>query len=129
MTGRQPLPQLAGDQMFVTDGGLETDLMFHHGVELREFAAFPLLVDPKGRDLLADYYTAYAAIATAAGAGLFLETPTWRANHDWGAKLGVGADGLAEANADAVHFVAALGEQFAAEVKGHQFPGPEHTFH
>ncbi len=118
MTGRgrdtwAPDPALPG---YVTDGGLETDLMFHHGVELREFAAFPLLVDPKGRDLLADYYTAYAAIATAAGAGLFLETPTWRANHDWGAKLGVGADGLAEANADAVHFVAALGEQFAAEV-------------
>ena len=101
---------------YVTDGGLETDLVFHHGVELRDFAAFPLLVDPKGRDLLADYYAAYAAIAAAAGAGLFLETPTWRASADWGARLGVGADGLAEANADAVHFVAALGEQFASEV-------------
>ena len=108
-----PDPALPG---YVTDGGLETDLVFHHGVELREFATFPLLVDPKGRDLLADYYAAYAGIAAAAGAGLFLETPTWRANPDWGARLGVGSDGLAEANADAVHFVTALGEQFADDV-------------
>jgi homocysteine S-methyltransferase len=108
-----PDPVLPG---YVTDGGLETDLIFHHGVELAEFAAFPLLVDPKGRDLLASYYAAYAGIASAAGAGLFLETPTWRANHDWGARLGVGADGLAEANADAVHFVAALAEQYADDV-------------
>ena len=87
-----PDPALPG---YVTDGGIETDLIFHHGVELPQFAAFPLLVDPKGRDLLADYYAAYAGIAAAAGAGLFLETPTWRANHDWGRELG-GADGLAE---------------------------------
>jgi S-methylmethionine-dependent homocysteine/selenocysteine methylase len=109
----EPDPALPG---YVTDGGLETDLVFHHGVELRDFAAFPLLVDPKGRDLLAGYYAGYAGIAAAAGAGLFLETPTWRASSDWGARLGLGADGVAEANADAVHFVAALGEQFADDV-------------
>ena len=105
-----PDPDLPG---YVTDGGLETDLIHHHGVELPHFAAFPLLVDPKGRDLLADYYEAYAGIAVASGAGLLLETPTWRANPDWGARLGLGADGLAEANAEAVHLVAALAEQYA----------------
>ena len=108
-----PDPALPG---YVTDGGLETDLIFHHGVELPHFAAFPLLVDPKGRELLADYYAGYAAIAAAAGAGLFLETPTWRANHDWGARLGVGADGLAEVNTDAVRLLAELGERYAGDV-------------
>ena len=100
-----PDPALPG---YVTDGGLETDLIFHHGVELPHFAAFPLLVDPKGRELLTDYYAAYAEIAAAAGAGLFLETPTWRANFDWGARLGVGADGLAGVNTDAVRLLAEL---------------------
>ncbi|HYN66677.1 MAG TPA: homocysteine S-methyltransferase family protein [Ornithinibacter sp.] len=108
-----PDPALPG---YVTDGGLETDLVFHHGVELRDFAAFPLLVDPKGRDLLTAYYAAYAEIASAAGAGLVLETPTWRANRDWGARLGVGADGLAGANAAAVHLLAELAQQYAASV-------------
>jgi S-methylmethionine-dependent homocysteine/selenocysteine methylase len=101
---------------YVTDGGLETDLMFHHGVELREFAAFPLLVDPKGRELLVDYYSGYAQIASAAGAGLFLETPTWRASHDWGARLGVGADGLTGVNTDAVRLLAELGQRYSDEV-------------
>ena len=108
-----PDPALPG---YVTDGGLETDLIFHHGVELRHFAAFPLLVDPKGRELLTDYYAAYAGIAAAAGAGLFLETPTWRANFDWGARLGVGADGLAGVNADAVRLLGELAERYADDV-------------
>jgi len=108
-----PDPALPG---YVTDGGLETDLIFHHGVELPHFAAFPLLVDPKGRELLTDYYAGYAEIAAAAGAGLFLETPTWRANFDWGARLGVGADGLAGVNTDAVRLLAELGERYAGDV-------------
>jgi S-methylmethionine-dependent homocysteine/selenocysteine methylase len=108
-----PDPDLPG---YVTDGGLETDLVFHHGVELRHFAAFPLLVDPKGRELLTDYYSGYAEIAAAAGAGLFLETPTWRASFDWGARLGVGADGLTGVNTDAVLLLAELGERYAGDV-------------
>ena len=72
----------------VTDGGMETDLIFHHGVDLPEFAAFPLLDDEDGRRLLRDYYRGYADVAVQARAGLLLETPTWRANPDWGARLG-----------------------------------------
>ena len=31
---------------WVTDGGLETDLIFHRGMDLPDFASFPLLDDP-----------------------------------------------------------------------------------
>ena len=41
-----------GDHGWVTDGGLETDLLFNKGVELPDFAAFPLVEDPHGRGLL-----------------------------------------------------------------------------
>lgn len=92
---------------WVTDGGLETDLLFHHGVDLPEFAAFPLLEDADGVKLLEQYYRAYAAIAAAAGAGLMLETPTWRANPDWAAKLGYDAVALDRINRAAVEFVRA----------------------
>ena len=81
------LPQLDGTP-FVTDGGLETDLIFHHGVDLPEFAAFPIVEVDHGRSLLREYYDGYAAVARRAGAGLILETPTWRANPDWAAKVG-----------------------------------------
>ena len=108
-----PDPGLPG---YVTDGGLETDLIHHHDVELPEFAAFPLVADATGRALLTDYYAAYAGIAAAAGAGLFLETPTWRANPDWAARLGVDAAGLARANADSVAFVSLLARRWSGEV-------------
>ena len=93
---------------WVTDGGLETDLLFHHGVDLPEFAAFPLLADADGAKLLEQYYVQYAAIAAAADAGLVLETPTWRANPDWAAKLGYDAPALDRVNQEAVAFLRGL---------------------
>src|SRR4051794_27570795 len=106
-TGRSP-PEHGGPMITrrtVTDGGLETDLIFHHGVDLPEFAAFPLLDDAGGRVLLANYYAAYVRIARAADAGLLLEGATWRANADWGAKLGYGATALARLNRTAIEFL------------------------
>ena len=93
---------------FVTDGGLETDLIFHHGVDLPEFAAFPLLDDAAGRSLLEGYYAGYADVARRAGRGLFLETPTWRANPDWAALVGYDLAALDRVNRQAVAFVRAL---------------------
>jgi len=87
---------------WVTDGGLETDLLFNHGVDLPEFASFPLVEDNDGSALLKAYYGEYAAIAAAADAGLLVETPTWRANPDWGTVLGYDAGRLDRANRAAV---------------------------
>ena len=107
---------------YVTDGGLETDLIFHHGVDLPQFAAYPLLTRPGGRDLLRAYYLGYADVARRAGAGLLLETPTWRANPDWGARLGHDAAHLDAVNRDAVAFArdlaAGLGELADVRVVG-----------
>lgn len=97
----------------VTDGGLETDLIFHHGVDLPEFAAFPLLDDARGRALLSAYYDGYAAIARAAGAGLLLESPTWRANPDWGARVGYDADRLHAVNVTAIHWLREQADRYA----------------
>lgn len=101
------LPQLAGHPM-VTDGGLETDLIYHHGVDLPEFAAFPLVDDARGRELLLHYYDAYVGIARRAGAGLQLDTATWRASRDWGDRLGYPAAELQRVNRDAVAMLVQL---------------------
>jgi S-methylmethionine-dependent homocysteine/selenocysteine methylase len=91
------LPQLDGG-LFLTDGGLETTLIFHEGFELPMFAAFTLLESERGRAALRAYYDRYVSLALRDGNGFILESPTWRANPDWGAKLGYGRDRLAEAN-------------------------------
>lgn len=92
----------------ITDSGLETDLMAHHGVDLVDFAAFPLVDDGPGRELLEFYYREHLAVADDAGLGIVLETPTWRASSDWGARLGYDGEQLARVNRDAVALVAGL---------------------
>ena len=90
---------------WVTDGGLETDLLFQRGIDLPEFASFPLVHDPATAKVLAGYYRDYARIAEAAHAGLVLESPTWRANPDWGRQLGYDAAALDAANREAVRLM------------------------
>ncbi len=108
------LPQLSGDKPFITDGGLETSLVFQAGLELPDFAAFPLLDSESGRAALADYYAPYLSIAHRLGVGVVVDTPTWRANLDWGARIGYDDLRLAAVNHDAVRFVRDL----AAERSG-----------
>jgi S-methylmethionine-dependent homocysteine/selenocysteine methylase len=87
-THRQPTPWPATDTVVVTDAGLETWLVFHHGIDLPAFAAYPLVAATEGRALLTEYYGYYADIARSIGAAVELEAPTWRANPDWAATLG-----------------------------------------
>lgn len=84
---RSALPQLEGN-FFLTDGGIETTLIFHEGLELPDFAAFHLLQDAGGTAALQNYFRSYAAIAKQFGVGFILESATWRASADWGTKLG-----------------------------------------
>lgn len=98
---RNRLPQLK-DRLFMTDGGLESTLIFHEGIELPLFAAFDLLKEAEGTAVLERYFARYADLARQHGIGLVLETPTWRANPDWGDKLGYDAVTLADANRKAV---------------------------
>ena len=106
---RTHLPQL-DDRLFIADSGMETTLIFHDGIELPYFASFVLLDDDAGRARLRDYFARHIEIARAAGTGIVLETPTWRANPDWGAKLGYDAARLAAVNRAAVAQLAELRE-------------------
>jgi S-methylmethionine-dependent homocysteine/selenocysteine methylase len=95
MSNRARLPQLSGET-FITDGGMETTLIFNEGIALPDFASFILLEDPTGVDVLRAYYTSYLEIAAQHGVGIVLDTPTWRANPDWGDRLGYSAAELAD---------------------------------
>lgn len=108
---RAHLPQLDG-RLFLTDGGIETTLIFHDGFELPHFAAFDLLREARGRAALRKYYARYAAIARREGLGFILESPTWRASADWGQKLGYTDAALAEANSDSIALMWELRHEF-----------------
>jgi S-methylmethionine-dependent homocysteine/selenocysteine methylase len=100
-TFRKALPQLGGE-FFLTDGGIETTLIFLEGLELPDFAAFDLLKTRKGEAALRKYFQTYARLAQRFGTGLVLESATWRASLDWGERLGYSASEIAAANRRAI---------------------------
>ena len=112
---RETLPQVASPGLYLTDGGLETDLIFHEGYDLPLFASFPLLDDPRGCIALRHYYRAFADVAKAADAGFVLEAATWRASRDWAFQLGYTTEALAAVNRRGVSLLVDLREELGAE--------------
>ena len=101
---RSSLPQLQ-ERTFLTDGGLETDLIFNRGVELPYFASFPLVMTQEGRAHLREYIMPYVELAREYGYGFVLESFTWRANRDWAVKLGLSEQELAEVTVESIRFL------------------------
>ena len=116
-TYRDNLPQLRGD-LFITDGGMETTFLFHEGMELPEFAVFPVLDRPGGGDAIRRWYRTYTAIAGRFHVGIILESVTWRASSDWGARLGYTKSMLADVNRRSIELL----EEIRSEVE--QCAGP-----
>lgn len=109
------LPQLQGG-LFLNDSGMETTLVFHEGRELPAFAAFPLLESDEGRAWLTRYFERHLALAEEHGTGFVLDTPTWRANREWGAAIGYDTAALHRLNVAAVRLCREIREAWAGRV-------------
>ncbi|MBC8037102.1 MAG: homocysteine S-methyltransferase family protein [Rhizobiales bacterium] len=114
---RSNLPQL-GETVFLSDGGLETTMIFHEGIELPHFASFELLKNTRGRKALRVYFLRYVGIARKRKMGFILDTPTWRASADWGAKFNLTATELDRINRESVGFLV----DFRAEMETSSSP-------
>ena len=113
MNKQETIENRLAQHSYLTDGGLETTLVFVQGRELPHFAAFPLLESEEGRAALTDYYLRYARIAEAAGQGFIFEAPTWRAHPVWGEVMEYGSAGLDRINRQAIDFMRGLRKQCA----------------
>ena len=112
---RNELPQLSGD-LFLTDGGLETTLIFHEGIDLPEFAAFVLLENEDGCEMLRKYYRRYADIARDNNVGFILESMTWRASQDWGMKLGYSSEQIADFNRKGIELLQDIRHEYEGAI-------------
>lgn len=111
---RTNLPQLSGG-LFLTDGGIETTMLFHEGLDLPYFAAFHLLNDDKGLSALKNYFHNHCAIAKKYKVGFILEAVTWRASLDWAEKLGYSKASLDEMLHKAVEFLIPFRDEYENE--------------
>jgi len=98
----------------ITDGGIETHIIFNMGVELPHFSAFPLNDSATGRDLIRRYYRDYLPVARAAGRGFLFATDSWRASPDWADRIGYDRALLKQNNVTSVALCAELAEEFTA---------------
>jgi len=112
---RSCLPQHSGET-FLTDGGLETTLIYLEDWDLPEFAAFVLLDSTSGSAALRDYYRTYLSLAQQANTGIVLESPTWRASTRWGEALGYDRTELARVNQQAIRQLILLREEYPSDL-------------
>lgn len=108
---RKGLPQLDGG-IFLADGGIETDLIFNRGIEIREFAAHTLLSDDNGRSAIVDYFRGFLRLAKEFETGFILDSQTWKAHTHWAADLGASEEDLRRANEDSISFIASIRDEF-----------------
>jgi homocysteine S-methyltransferase len=111
---REQLPQLS-DELFLTDGGAETTLIFKDGIDLPLFAAFTLLRDEEGTEALRRYFAPYVELAADRGLGFVLESPTWRASPRWAEELGISAEELDALNRKAIALMAEIRDEHLAD--------------
>ena len=98
--------------LYVTDGGIETWLMYKKGFELPQFASFYLLDRPDGREALRQYYRSFVAVAQQFQSKYIFCSLTYRASRDWGDLLGYSKAALADMN----HKAFAFYREIAAEM-------------
>lgn len=115
-TYRAHLPQLDGG-LFLTDAGLETDLIFNHGIDIPAFAAHTLLAGDEGREALRRYFSAFLELARERRTGFILDSQTWKAHRHWAAELGDTPAGLARANRESIAFIDELREPWLGRVE------------
>ncbi|WP_019584696.1 homocysteine S-methyltransferase family protein [Deinococcus apachensis] len=107
------LPQLK--RLVLTDAGLETDLVFNHGLDLPHFASIVLVATVEGRAALEAYYRPYLELARRLGTGFILDSLTWRASPDWAEPLGLLQPELDQLNIAAIEMLHRLRAEFATD--------------
>ena len=107
------LPQL--ERLFLTDGGLETDLMFNRGVELPCFSAVLLLRSEEGRKALDDYFRSYLDLARRTGTGFELVSASWRASPAWAPEFGISQEELDALNRKSIEMLLDLRDEYRSD--------------
>jgi S-methylmethionine-dependent homocysteine/selenocysteine methylase len=109
--------------LYLTEGGSETELMYQHGHELREFAMFPMLDDAAARADLEDMYRRYLEVAATYGFVPLMGGLDYRASADWARRLGLSSEQLVELQLRSIDFLREVARPFADRIPKVFFAG------
>lgn len=111
-----PFPATREGELFLTEGGTETEVMFKWGFELPQFAMYPLLDNPEAVRVLQDMYRRYLAVAAKHRMSMLLGGLDYRASPDWGGLLGYSAEGLADMQHRSIEFLRDVARAHGSDV-------------
>ena len=102
-------PPRLDSKFYLTEGGIETEVLYKRGFELPEFAMFPLLDNADANEYIHGMYCRCFDVAEAYGTGLVITGHDYRASPDWAKKLGYSLEGLAEMQHRSIEFLTRAG--------------------
>jgi len=108
---------------YLTEGGIETEILYRWGYELPKFAMYPLLADPSAVDVLRGMYRRYLDVACEYGFAALVGGLDYRASPDWGAALGYSSEALKAANLAAIAFLREVAEPYRGELPDVRYIG------
>ncbi len=116
MTAQSALFPREDGLLYLTEGGTETEIIYRHGHELREFAMFELMDKPAAVADLQDMYRRYLDVAAKYGFAALMAGFDYRASPDWGKKLGYSAEGLREMQHMCIDFLRDVAKPYAGQL-------------
>ena len=116
MTDKREFPSHQKGELYLTEGGVETELMYKWGVELPHFASFPLLNNPDAMSVVRGIFHRYLDVAAKYQLSALISGLDYRASPDWGALLGYSPEALADATIQSVEFSRELAQEYAIDI-------------
>ena len=120
---RSSFPAPQAGRYFLTEGGIETEIMYKWGFDLPEFAMFPLLEKRDSAEAIRGMYRRYLDVVARHRHSALIGGFDYRASPDWGAKLGYSPDALREANLRSIQFLRDVAADYAADIPQALFSG------
>ena len=110
-------PPAAEGRLYLTEGGIETEIMYKDGFELPQFAMFPLLDDPAALEAMKGIWRRMLGVAADAGFCVVLNGLDYRASPDWGKLLGYSDEGLATMQLRCIDFLRDLARDYESHIE------------
>lgn len=116
-------PSSIPGRYFLTEGGIETEIMYKWGFDLPEFAMFPLLEKRDSAAAIRDMYRRYLDVVAEHRHSALIGGFDYRASPDWGTKLGYSESALAEANLRSIQFLRDVAAEYRSDIEQALFSG------
>lgn len=104
-------------RFYLTEGGVETEVMYKYGFELPQFAMFTLLENPEAVKVIRGMFQRYLDVVAKHEMCALMSGMDYRASPDWGNLVGYSDAGLHEAILTNISFLGELAAEYQSDIE------------